>query len=187
MEGIAINRNTTEALETIIFGLPLQAGDEVVLAKQDYPSMINAWKQREKRDGIVLKWLNLEFPSEDTPAMIRKFTEAFSPATKVLHLTHLNNWCGQILPAKEIIAAAHQKGIEVLLDAAHSFAQLRFSIKDLDCDYFGTSLHKWLCAPFGTGMLYIKPEKISKIYPLFAAPKSNKIISENLKTWVLDQ
>lgn len=167
---IAINRNSSEALETVIFGLPLEKGDEVVLTKQDYPNMINAWKQREKRGGIVLKWLNFDFPIEDKAFIVKEFENAFTDKTKLVHLTHIINWNGQILPAKEIAEAAHEKGIEVLLDAAHSFAHLNYKIPELKVDYFGTSLHKWLCAPIGSGLLYVKKEKIKKLYPLFAAP-----------------
>ncbi len=170
-EEIAINRNSTEALETVIFGLPLQKGDEVVLTKQDYPSMINAWKQREVRDGIVLKWLNFDFPIEDNDLIANAFVNAFTSKTKVVHITHIINWNGQILPAQKIAKAAHERGIEVLVDAAHSFAHLDYKIPDLDCDYFGTSLHKWLCAPFGSGMLYVKKEKIEKLFPLLAGPE----------------
>lgn len=170
MEEIAFNRNSSEALETIIFGLKLKAGDEVVLTKQDYPNMINAWKQREKRDGIVLKWISFDFPIEDKALMVKKFEEAFTEKTKIVHVTHMINWCGQLLPAKEIAQAAHRRGIEVLLDAAHTFAHIDYKIPDLECDYFGTSLHKWLCAPFGSGMLYVKKEKIKNLYPLLAAP-----------------
>ena len=169
-EEIAIDRNASEALETVIFGLRLKAGDEVVLTKQDYPNMINSWKQREKRDGIVLKWINFEFPIEDKDLIVRKFEEAFTEKTKVVHVTHLINWCGQIQPAKEIAQAAHKRGIEVVLDAAHTFAHLDYNIPDLECDYFGTSLHKWLCAPFGSGMLYVKKDKIKNLYPLFGSP-----------------
>ena len=174
-ECIAINRNTTEALETIIFGLPLQAGDEVVLTKQDYPNMINAWKQRQKRDGIKLKWLSFDFPITDEEAIVAQFDAAFSPQTKIVHVTHMINWNGQVLPVRKIADAAKAKGIEVLVDAAHTFAHLDYTIADLNCDYFGTSLHKWLCAPFGSGMLYISREKIGKVYPLFAAPDSSSI------------
>ncbi|MEM6379117.1 MAG: aminotransferase class V-fold PLP-dependent enzyme [Bacteroidota bacterium] len=170
-EEVAINRNSSEALETVIFGLPLKAGDEVVLTKQDYPNMINAWKQREKRDGIVLKWISFDFPIEDEALITQKFVDAFTPKTKIVHVTHLINWVGQILPARAIADAAHARGIEVVLDAAHSFAHIPYRIPDLGCDYFGTSLHKWLCAPIGSGMLYIKKDKINKIYPLFAAPE----------------
>lgn len=182
---LAINRNSSEALETVIFGLRLKAGDEVVLTKQDYPNMINAWKQREKRDGIVLKWLDLQFPFDDKSLVVKQFSDAFSPRTKVVHITHVINWNGQILPASDIAAAAKARGIEVLVDGAHSFAHLVFNIPDLGCDYFGTSLHKWLCAPFGSGLLYVKKDKIKNLYPLFAAqdPESEDIRKfENLGT-----
>ena len=171
-EEVAIDRNSSEALETIIFGLRLRSGDEVVLTKQDYPSMINAWKQREHRDGIILKWISFEFPIEDEQQMVDAFTEVFSSRTRLVHITHMINWNGQILPAGKIAQAAQERGIEVLVDAAHTFAQLPYQIYDLNCDYFGTSLHKWLCAPFGTGMLYVKKDKIKDIYPLLAAPDS---------------
>lgn len=169
-EELAINRNTSEALETVIFGLRLKAGDEVVLAKQDYPNMINAWKQREHRDGIVLKWLDFQFPIEDKQQIVNEYIRAFSAKTKVAHITHIINWMGQIMPAREIADAAQARGIEVVVDAAHSFAHLDYKISDLNCDYFGTSLHKWLCAPFGSGLLYVRKEKIKNLYPLLAAP-----------------
>ncbi len=171
-EEIAIHRNTTESLANVIFGLPLKAGDEVVLSKQDYPNMINAWKQRELRDGIVLKWVNLDPIMADTSLIVQKYTGQFSDKTKLVHVTHAINWSGQILPVKAIAEAAKKQNLEVLVDGAHTFGQIDFNIPDLNCDYFGTSLHKWLCAPFGTGMLYVKKDKISKIYPLMAAPDS---------------
>lgn len=169
-ECLAINRNASEALETIIFGLRLQAGDEVVLTKQDYPNMINAWKQREKRDGIVLKWLSFDFPLENEEAITEKFRNAFSNRTRVVHITHLINWNGQVLPAARIARSARERGIVSIVDGAHSFAHLDYRIPDLECDYFGTSLHKWLCAPFGSGLLYVRPEKIKDLYPHMAAP-----------------
>lgn len=177
-EEIAINRNASEALETIIFGLRLKAGDEVVLSKQDYPNMINVWKQRALRDGIALKWIDLPLPSEDRQALVDTYVAAFGPRTKVVHITHLINWMGQIIPAREIAAEARKRGIEVLVDAAHSFAHIDYKISDLDCDYFGTSLHKWLCAPFGSGMIYVRREKIKNLYPLLAAPDPE---SENIR------
>ena len=169
-EEIAINRNTSEALETVIFGLRLSEGDEVVVCKQDYPNMRNAWKQREHRDGVVLKWISFEFPLENKAAVVQKYVSAFTPQTKVVHLTHLLNWNGQVMPVKEIASAARERGIEVIVDAAHTFAHLVYQIPDLNCDYFGTSLHKWLCAPFGSGMLYVRKEKIKHLYPLLASP-----------------
>ena len=184
-EELAINRNSSEALETIIFGLRLKPGDEVVLTKQDYPNMINAWKQRAHRDGIKLKWLNFDYPIENRQQIVDTFVNAFTPQTRVVHLTHIINWMGQIVPVREIADEAHKRGIEVVVDAAHSFAHLDYKITDLNCDYFGTSLHKWLCAPFGSGLLYVRKEKIAKLYPLFAAadPESDDIRKfENLGT-----
>jgi len=169
-EEIAIQRNASEALETVIFGLELKAGDEVVLTKQDYPNMINAWKQRELRDGIKLVWINLDLPTEDNDYLTNAFIKAFTPKTKVVQVTHIINWNGQILPVRRIADAAHARNIEVMVDGAHSFAQFQFMIPDLGCDYFGTSLHKWLSACIGSGMLYVKKEKIGRVFPLFASP-----------------
>lgn len=167
-EEIAINRNSSEGLETIIFGLQLKATDEVVAAKQDYPNMINAYKQREIRDGIKVKWINLELPSEDESYLVQQYVDAFTAKTKVVHITHVVNWNGQILPVKKIAAEAHKRGIEVVVDGAHSLAHFDFKIPDLDADYFAASLHKWLYAPIGSGLLYVKKEKIKNLYPLFA-------------------
>lgn len=168
-EEIAMQRNASEALETVIFGLDLKAGDEVVLTKQDYPNMIAAWKQREKREGIKLVWINLDLPSEDENYLVKQFTDAFTAKTKVVQITHMINWIGQKLPVKKIADAAKKKNIEVLVDGAHTFAQFEFKIPDLNCDYFGTSLHKWLGAPIGTGLLYVRKEKIKNVWPLFGA------------------
>jgi selenocysteine lyase/cysteine desulfurase len=156
----------------VIFGLQLKAGDEVVAAKQDYPNMINAYKQREMREGIKLVWINLDLPTEDEDYMVKQYVDAFTPRTRVVHITHIINWNGQILPVKKIALEAHKRGIEVIVDGAHSFAHFDFKVPDLECDYFASSLHKWLYAPIGTGMLYVKKNKIGKIYPLFATSDS---------------
>lgn len=176
-EELAFNRNSSEALETVIFGLHLKAGDEVVLTKQDYPNMINAYKQRAHREGIVLKWVNFDFPIEDDKKIVDAFEAAFTEKTKVVHITHMINWNGQLLPSKKIADVAHARGIEVVVDGAHSFAHIPFKIPDLGADYFGASLHKWMSAPFGSGLLYIKKDKIKNIYPLLAAadPESDDI------------
>jgi selenocysteine lyase/cysteine desulfurase len=166
-EEVALQRNASEALETVIFGLTLNRGDEVVLSKQDYPNIINAWKQREQRDGIKLIWVNLELPSEDDALLANSYTSLFTPKTKLVQVTHMINWIGQKMPVKKIADVAKARGIEVLVDGAHTFAQFPFAIPDLNCDYFGTSLHKWLGAPIGTGMLYVRQEKIAALYPLF--------------------
>jgi selenocysteine lyase/cysteine desulfurase len=166
-EEIALHRNASEALETIIFGLNLKAGDEVVLSKQDYPNMINAWKQREMRDGIKLVWVNHELPSVDNDYLANNYIDLFTARTKVVHITHIINWNGQLLPVRQIADVAKKQGIEVLVDGAHSFAHFDFSITDLQCDYFGTSLHKWLGATIGTGFMYVRKEKIKSLFPLF--------------------
>jgi len=176
-EEIAINRNASEALETAIFGIRLKSGDEVVLSKQDYPNMINAWKQRAHREGIVLKWVDLELPSEDEDAIRDAYVREFTARTKVVHITHVINWVGQILPARKIADAAHARNIEVVIDAAHSFAHLVYDVPELGGDYLGVSLHKWLCAPIGSGLLWVRKEKIKNLYPLFGTndPESEDI------------
>jgi selenocysteine lyase/cysteine desulfurase len=184
-EEIAINRNATESIDTVILGLPLKKGDEVVLSKYDYPNMLHAWRQRELRDGIILKYVALDLPQNDDELIAKKYIEQFTPNTKIVHLTHLVNWNGQILPVKKIAEEAKKRNIEVLVDAAHSFAHLEYKIPELNCDYYGTSLHKWLSAPIGSGMLWIKKEKINKIFPLIpnGEPLSDNIRKfENLGT-----
>jgi len=165
-EEISINRNATEALITVIYGLDLQPGDEVLGTKQDYPNMINAWKQKALRQGIKYTQISFNFPIENDEEIVAAYEKAITPKTKIIHVTHMVNWLGQIMPVQKIARMAHAKGIEVVCDGAHSFGLMDFKIPDLECDYFGTSLHKFLSAPIGSGMLYIKKEKISKIWPL---------------------
>jgi selenocysteine lyase/cysteine desulfurase len=172
-EEIAVNRNSTEALNTIIYGLNLRSGDEVVGTKQDYPNMIQAWKQRALREGIVYKQISFDFPVEDDNKIVLAFEAAITPKTKLLHLTHVINWVGQILPVRKIADMAHSKGVEVLVDGAHSFGLLDFNIPDLHADYFGTSLHKFLSAPIGSGMLWVKKDKIASVWPLLCNDKPN--------------
>jgi selenocysteine lyase/cysteine desulfurase len=172
-EEIAINRNATEALNTVIYGLNFNKGDEIIGTKQDYPNMIHAWNQRALRDGIVYKQISFDFPIENDDAIVSAFEKAITPKTKLLHVTHIINWVGQILPVQKICAMAERKGVEVLVDGAHSFGLLDFNVPDLGCDYFGTSLHKFLSAPIGSGMLWIKKDKIEKVWPLICADKPN--------------
>jgi selenocysteine lyase/cysteine desulfurase len=176
-EEIAINRNATEALNTIIFGLNLKAGDEVIGTKQDYPNMINAWRQRAEREGIVYKQINFQFPIENDEEIVAGFEKAITPKTKIIHITHIINWIGQILPVKKITDMAKKHGIETIVDGAHSFGLLDYKIPALGCDYYGTSLHKFLSAPIGSGMLWIKKGNIEKIWPLVCndKPKSADI------------
>ncbi|HEY5691604.1 MAG TPA: aminotransferase class V-fold PLP-dependent enzyme [Cyclobacteriaceae bacterium] len=170
-ETIAIQRNTTEALATVTWGIDLEAGDEIVMTKQDYPNMIHAWKQRELRHGIKINWINLELPIENDETFIKSFVDATTSKTKIWHLTHIINWTGQIMPVSKLCAEARKRGLTTIVDAAHTFAHLDYQITDFNCDYLGTSLHKWLCAPFGTGMLYIKKENIEKTWPIFPIDK----------------
>jgi selenocysteine lyase/cysteine desulfurase len=165
-EEIAINRNSTEALNTVIFGMDLQPGDEVIGTLQDYPNMIQAWRQRALRDKIKYTQISFDFPIESDKEIVAAFEKAITAKTKVIHVTHVINWVGQVLPVAKIARMAHQRGIEVIVDGAHSFGLIDFKIPDLECDYFGTSLHKFLSAPIGSGMLWIKKEKIEKIWPL---------------------
>jgi selenocysteine lyase/cysteine desulfurase len=176
-EEIAINRNSTEALNTIIYGIPLKAGDEVVGSKQDYPNMMNAYRQRAERDGIVYKQISFDFPIEDVDTIVKAYEQAITPRTKLVHITHMVNWTGQLMPAQQIADMAHAKGCEVIVDGAHSFGLIDFKIPDLHCDYFGTSLHKFLSAPIGSGMMWVKRDKIEKLWPLtcYGDPRSKDI------------
>lgn len=169
-EEIAINRNTTEGLGNVIFGLDLKKGDEVVHSNFIYPNMVQAWTQREMREGIVRKIAQLDLPSTDTKALVKAYTDQFTKKTKVVHIEHLINWTGQVMPVAEIAREARKIGAKVVVDGAHSFAHLIFKIPDLECDYFATSLHKWLGAPFGTGMLWMRKELIAPHWALFPGP-----------------
>jgi len=168
-EELAINRNTTEGLNTIIFGLDLKEGDEVVLSKYDYPNMMNAWRQRARRDKIVLKWIDLNLPLTNEDEIVQLYSNAITERTRIVHITHMLNWTGQILPAQKITAVAHTKGCEVILDASHSFAHIPLNFKSIGCDYAASSLHKWTGAPFGTGFMYIRNDKIKNIWPLLGS------------------
>jgi selenocysteine lyase/cysteine desulfurase len=170
-EELAINRNTTEALGTFTWGIDMKRGDEIVMTKQDYPNMIHAWKQREMREGVKINWINLTLPIDNDDDVIKAYVDATTSKTKIWHITHLITWTGQILPAAKLCAEARKRGIISLVDAAHSFAHIDYKISDLNCDYFGTSLHKWLCAPFGTGLMYVRKPLIEKTWPIFPNDK----------------
>ena len=172
-EDIALVRNASEALETIVFGLPLKRGDEVVLSKHDYPHIKFAWQQREQRVGINLKWVSLDLPSSDQGYLVKQFDDQINDRTKLVCITHITNWNGQVLPVKQIAEAAKAKGAEVMVDAAHTVGQRPLDVANWGIDYLGTSLHKWLGAPFGTGLLYVHPKKRGKLYPMMAGPNPN--------------
>ncbi|HKP11244.1 MAG TPA: aminotransferase class V-fold PLP-dependent enzyme [Blastocatellia bacterium] len=168
-EELAITRNASESLEICIFGLDLKPGDEVLTTNQDYPRMLNAWRQRERREGIKLNTISFPVPPPSLDDLYNRFERAITPRTRVIHFCHITNLTGQIFPVKRICQLGRERGIEVIVDGAHAFAHFPFKHADLDCDYYGTSLHKWLLAPIGTGMLYVRKSKLKKLWPLMAA------------------
>src|SRR5438477_7629019 len=168
-EEIAITRNASESLETLLLGLDLKSGDEVLTTTQDYGRMLTTIRQREQREGIKLNLIKIPIPPKNIDEITAAFQRAMTPRTRLILIAHQINITGQITPVKAVCDLARAKGIETIVDGAHSFAQFDFKQKDLDCDYFGTSLHKWLYAPKGTGMLYVKRDKIEKMWPLMAA------------------
>src|SRR5215813_11619074 len=168
-EEMAITRNASESLEICIFGLDLKPGDEVLTTNQDYPRMLTSWRQRERRDGITIKTISFPVPPPSMDDLYERFERAITPKTKVILVCHITNLTGQIFPIKRICQLGRERGIEVIVDGAHAFAHFPFKHADLDCDYYGTSLHKWLLAPIGTGFLYVRKAKIKKLWPLMAA------------------
>ncbi|HEX8088164.1 MAG TPA: aminotransferase class V-fold PLP-dependent enzyme [Blastocatellia bacterium] len=177
-EEMAITRNASESLEICIFGLDLKAGDEVLTTNQDYPRMLTSWRQRERREGLKLNLISFPVPPPSTDDLYQRFERAITPRTKVIHFCHITNLTGQIFPVKRICQLGRERGIEVIVDGAHAFAHFPFTHADLDCDYYGTSLHKWLLAPHGTGFLYVRKSKIKNLWPLMAAEKSQ---DENIR------
>jgi selenocysteine lyase/cysteine desulfurase len=170
-EELAITRNASEALEAVQLGLDLKPGDEILTTTHDYPRMLTTWRQRERRDGVVLKTISFPLPPASLDELYERFARAVTPRTKVILVCHITNLTGQIFPVKRICGMARERGIEVIVDGAHAFAHFPFTLADLDCDYYGTSLHKWLFAPHGTGFLYVRRSKIGKVWPLMAAEK----------------
>jgi len=171
-EEIALVRNSSEGLQICQLGFDLQHGDEVLTTNQDYPRMITAFEQRARREGIVLKQLSLPVPAEDDDEVVDLYRRNITSKTKLILACHMINLTGQILPVKRVVELGRERGIPVIVDGAQSFAHIDFDHADLGCDYFATSLHKWLFAPHGTGMLYVRREKIRDLWPLMAAPAS---------------
>jgi len=169
---LAITRNASESMETLILGLELERGDETIVTTQNYPRMLTTWEQRERRDGIVIKRITFEVPPRSTAAIVDRFRQAITPRTRVIEVPHITNLTGQIMPVRELVRLGRERNIEVLVDGAHSFAHFPFTRDELECDWFGTSLHKWLLAPIGTGFLYVRRAKIPTLWPLMAAPKT---------------
>jgi len=179
-EELAITRNASEALEIVIFGLDLKRGDEVLVTNQNYPRMITGWNQRGRREGVVLKQIYFKVPPPSQQYLVDQFRAAITPRTRVIEITHITNLTGQIFPVKEIVEMARPLGIEVVVDGAHAYAHFPFTRDQLGCDYYGTSLHKWLLAPVGTGFLYVKRDKIKGLWPLMAAAEDR---DENIRKY----
>ncbi len=168
-EELAITRNASEALEILILGIDLKRGDEVIVTDQNYPRMLTSWDQRARREGVVIKSVSFKVPLHSPKDFIDQIRRAITPKTRVIEFPHIVNITGQILPVREVVELARPLGIEVFVDGAQSFAHFPFTRDELGCDYFGTSLHKWLLAPIGTGFLYVRKSKIKSIWPLMAA------------------
>ncbi|HUE88848.1 MAG TPA: aminotransferase class V-fold PLP-dependent enzyme [Vicinamibacterales bacterium] len=175
-EELAITRNSSEALQIAQNGLDLQPGDEVLTTEQDYGRMLTTWDQRARREGITITKINFPVPTTQDD-LYERFVKAITPRTKVLHFCHITNLTGQHFPVKRLSQMARARGILTIVDGAHAFAHFPFTLADLDCDYYGTSLHKWLLAPHNTGFLYVRRDRIEPTWPLTAAPsRSNKDI-----------
>ncbi len=171
---IAITRNASESLQILLFGIDLRSGDEVLTTTQEYPRMLTALRQREAREGPTLKLVTIPLAPENTDEIVNGLEAAITPRTKVLLVSHIINITGQIMPVRKICDMARSRGIETIVDGAHSFAQLDFKRDDLQCDYFGSSLHKWLYAPKGAGLLYVRREKIQDVWPLMVSVDKGK-------------
>src|SRR4051812_24497938 len=173
-EEMAITRNASEANEIMIMGLDLKPGDEVVVTNQNYPRMLTAWDQRARREGIIVKQISFKVPPPSDEYLVDQFKAAVTPKTRVIEVTHITNLTGQIMPVRQLVDFARPRGIEVFVDGAHAFAHFPFKRDDLNCDYYGTSLHKWLLAPVGTGFLYVRKDKQKNLWPLMAADKKQE-------------
>ena len=169
-EEIAVTRNASEALEICQLGFDLAAGDEVLATDQDYGRMLDTFRQRERRDGVVLKTFPLPVPLTDPAEVVDLYRRHLTPRTRLILVSHMVNLTGQVLPARDVVRLGRERGVPVIVDGAHSFAHFPFAHADLECDYYGTSLHKWLFAPVGAGMLYVRRERVRKLWPLMPAP-----------------
>ena len=172
VEELAITRNASESLQIAQLGIDLQRGDEVLTTNQDYGRMLDTWDQRARREGITVNKISFPVPPESQQDLVERFTRAITPRTKVLHVSHITNLTGHIFPVRPICDVARARGIITVVDGAHAFAHFPFALRDLNCDYYGTSLHKWLLAPIGTGFLYVRADRIKQTWPLQPAAAS---------------
>jgi selenocysteine lyase/cysteine desulfurase len=171
---LIITRNTTESLDMVIAGQNWQQGDEAVMAEQDYGAMLDMFKQISKRYGTVNKIISIPNHPVSDDEIVELYGNAISNKTKLLMVCHMVNITGQILPVRKICEMAKSKNVKVLVDGAHAFAHIKFKLSDFNCDYYGCSLHKWLSAPLGAGLLYVKKEEIKNIWPLLAESEKNE-------------
>jgi selenocysteine lyase/cysteine desulfurase len=167
-ESLIITRNTTESLDMVIGGLDWKAGDEAIMALQDYGAMLDMFDQIKNRYGVVKVMLSVPNHPKNDQEIIDLYKNAITPKTKAILVSHMINITGQILPIKEICTMAHEKGVQVIVDGAHAFAHIKYKIEDLGCDYYAASLHKWLSTPLGAGLLYVHKDNIKKVWPLLA-------------------
>src|SRR6267378_347380 len=176
-EELAITRNASEALQICQLGIDLQPGDHVVTTNQDYGRMLDTWDQRVRRDKITVTKISFPVPTTNLSELTTRLERAITPKTKIIHICHITNLTGQLFPVRDIARLARGRGIQTIVDGAHAFAHFPFKMSDLECDYYGCSLHKWLLAPVGTGFLYVRRENIAKVWPLTpaAANKSDNI------------
>jgi selenocysteine lyase/cysteine desulfurase len=165
---LIITRNTTESLDTVIGGFHWEAGDEAVMAAQDYGAMLDMFRLQARRHGIVNRVVSLPLDPRSDEEIVQLYEGAITPKTQLLMVCHMVNITGQILPVAKIAAMAHRHGVQVMVDGAHTFAQLEFAIPDLGGDYFAASLHKWLACPLGAGILHVRRERIAALWPTFA-------------------
>ncbi len=168
-EEIAITRNSSESLEIAQLGVNLKAGDEVLTTNQDYPRMLTTFQQRARREGIRPKTISFPVPVVSMDDLYQRFDRAITPQTKLILLCHITNRTGQIFPVRRICDMAHARNIPVIVDGAHAFNQFPYKISDLNCDYYGVSLHKWTFAPIGTGFLYVRKSRIKETWAMMAA------------------
>ena len=164
---LIITRNTTESLDTVIAGIDWQPGDEAIMAAQDYGAMLDMFALQSRRRGMVNRIVSLPIDPRSDDEIVALYANAISSRTKLLMVAHMVNISGQILPVRKIADMAHQKGVAVMVDGAHAFAQLEFAIPDLGADYYGASLHKWLGTPLGAGILYVRADKIAGLWPIY--------------------
>jgi isopenicillin-N epimerase len=168
-EEMAITRNSSESNEIVQYGIELKPGDEVLTTDQDYPRMLTTFRQRERRDGIVLKTISFPVPVTSADDLYNRIESAVTPKTKLILICHITNRTGVIFPVRRICDMAHARGIPVMVDGAHAFSHFPYKLSDLNCDYYGVSLHKWTCAPVGTGFLYVRKERIAQTWSLMAS------------------